>query len=300
MAAPDGRAAGPLSCSGRATLAELVAARAAHPESRLLGGGTDLLVNIRRGIVAPPVLIDINACRELREIRADGAAPRDRRLGDACRSWPRIRTSCALSGGGAGGRLTSPGRRIATWARSAAISALDTRCIFYNQSEWWRDGQSPLPEDDRRHLPRGAEKPRRVLCHIQRRSCAGAARRSTPRSTSPGPPAGERMPLADLYIGYARQDEPVTETRGDGKIFPGAAARRDRHRGARRGTRRTCARPTTRSVSAARSNIRSRASRSALRRDGDTLADLRVAFTGTNPRPVRLAGTAEAVRRSAR
>ena len=31
----------------------------------------------------------------------------------------------------------------------------------------------------------------------------------------------------------------------------------------------------------------------ALRRDGDTLADLRVAFTGTNPRPVLLDGTAE-------
>jgi 4-hydroxybenzoyl-CoA reductase subunit beta len=30
----------------------------------------------------------------------------------------------------------------------------------------------------------------------------------------------------------------------------------------------------------------------ALRREGDTLADLRVAFTGTNPRPVLLAGTA--------
>ena len=30
----------------------------------------------------------------------------------------------------------------------------------------------------------------------------------------------------------------------------------------------------------------------ALRRDGDKLADLRVAFTGTNPRPVRLSGTA--------
>jgi CO/xanthine dehydrogenase FAD-binding subunit len=29
----------------------------------------------------------------------------------------------------------------------------------------------------------------------------------------------------------------------------------------------------------------------ALRREDDTLADLRVAFTGTNPRPVRLAGT---------
>jgi 4-hydroxybenzoyl-CoA reductase subunit beta len=30
----------------------------------------------------------------------------------------------------------------------------------------------------------------------------------------------------------------------------------------------------------------------ALRRDGDTLTDLRIAFTGTNPRPVLLAGTA--------
>src|SRR5262249_29630219 len=30
----------------------------------------------------------------------------------------------------------------------------------------------------------------------------------------------------------------------------------------------------------------------ALRREGDTLADLRVAFTGTNPRPVLLEGTA--------
>ena len=38
----------------------------------------------------------------------------------------------------------------------------------------------------------------------------------------------------------------------------------------------------------------------ALRREGDTLADLRVAFTGTNPRPVLLEGTADALRRPAR
>ena len=37
------------------TLDEALAARAAHPASRPLGGGTDLVVNIRRGIVAPPV-----------------------------------------------------------------------------------------------------------------------------------------------------------------------------------------------------------------------------------------------------
>ena len=53
------------------SLAALIEARAAHPGSRLLGGGTDLMVNIRRGIVAPPVLIDINGVAELRDIKAD-------------------------------------------------------------------------------------------------------------------------------------------------------------------------------------------------------------------------------------
>ena len=51
-----------------------VAARAAHPDSRLLGGGTDLVVNIRRGIVAPPGLIDLNHVPELRAIAADATA----------------------------------------------------------------------------------------------------------------------------------------------------------------------------------------------------------------------------------
>ncbi len=38
------------------TVEEAVAARADNPRSMPLGGGTDLVVNIRRGIVAPPVL----------------------------------------------------------------------------------------------------------------------------------------------------------------------------------------------------------------------------------------------------
>ena len=107
----------------------------------------------------------------------------------------------------------------------------------------------------------------------------------------PGLPAGERCSLADLYIGYARQDEPVTETRGDGKHFlalrPGEIITAARAR-------------NTPGLRSAYDKIRIRRSIEypvtgvavALRRDGDTLADLRVAFTGTNPRPVRLAGTA--------
>ena len=56
------------------SLDEVISARARHADSRLLGGGTDLVVNIRRGIVAPPVLIDINSVAELRAIRADARA----------------------------------------------------------------------------------------------------------------------------------------------------------------------------------------------------------------------------------
>ena len=53
------------------TLDEVLKVRTDHPDGRLLGGGTDLLVNIRRGIVAPESLIDITDVKELRAIHAD-------------------------------------------------------------------------------------------------------------------------------------------------------------------------------------------------------------------------------------
>src|SRR6266436_9080410 len=106
-------------------------------------------------------------------------------------------------------------------------------------------------------------------------------------------PAGRRtMALKDLYIGYARQDEPVSETCGDGKFYlslrPGEFVTGVRARDV----------PGLRS---AYDKIRIRRSIEypvcgvavALHRTGDVLTDLRVAFTGTNPRPVLLNGTAE-------
>jgi 4-hydroxybenzoyl-CoA reductase subunit beta len=56
-----------------ATLDEAIAAQAAHPDAKPLGGGTDLVVNIRRGIVAPPVLIALNRIEELHAIHADAS-----------------------------------------------------------------------------------------------------------------------------------------------------------------------------------------------------------------------------------
>jgi 4-hydroxybenzoyl-CoA reductase subunit beta len=105
-------------------------------------------------------------------------------------------------------------------------------------------------------------------------------------------PAGRRtIPLNKLYIGFARQDVPVTETQGDGKYYlslrPGeivTAVRAKSAPGLRSGYDKIRIR---RSIEYPVAGVAV-----ALKRAGDTLADLRVAFTGTNPRPVLLEGTA--------
>jgi 4-hydroxybenzoyl-CoA reductase subunit beta len=107
-----------------------------------------------------------------------------------------------------------------------------------------------------------------------------------------GPQGRRSVPLNSLYIGFARQDVPVTETMGDGKYFlalrPGEFVTAARAR-------------NTPGLRSAYDKIRIRRSIEypvagvavALRREAGNLADLRVAFTGTNPRPVLLDGTAE-------
>ncbi|HLA20842.1 MAG TPA: FAD binding domain-containing protein, partial [Pseudolabrys sp.] len=106
-----------------------------------------------------------------------------------------------------------------------------------------------------------------------------------------GPGGRRSMPLNKLYIGFARQDIPVTETQGDGKFFlslrPGEIVTAVRAR-------------NTPGLRSGYDKIRIRKSIEypvagaavALRREGDTLAELRIALTGTNPRPVLLDGTA--------
>ena len=169
---------------------------------------------------------------------------------------------------------------------------LDTRCIFYNQSEWWRDANNHCL------------KTTGTICHVAPKS-RGVCFATFSGDLAPalltlgaevdiaGPQGKRTIPLDKLYIGFARQDVPVTETQGDGKYLSFAAAGRDRHRGAREEYARPALGLRQDPHPHARSNIRSPASRSRSSATGDTLADLRVAFTGTNPRPVLLDGTAE-------
>jgi 4-hydroxybenzoyl-CoA reductase subunit beta len=272
------------------TLAELIAARSAHPNSRLLGGGTDLVVNIRRGIIAPPTLIDINGVDELRHIRADAESIE---IGAAV-TLSEVAAHPAVSQhyrvvAQAAAQIAGPTHR--NMGTVGGNIALDTRCIYYNQSEWWRDANKHCLKTTG-DICYVAPKSRGVCFATFSGDLAPALLTLDAELDVAGPHGRRSMPLADLYIGFARQDEPVTETRGDGKYFlslrPGEVVTAVRAK-------------NTPGLRSAYDKIRIRRSIEypvagvavALRRVGDRLADLRVAFTGTNPRPVRLMGTAE-------
>jgi len=270
------------------TLDELVKARAEHSGSCLLGGGTDLLVNIRRGIVAPPVLVDVNGVDELRGIEADahalqiGAAATLAEVAahaGVAEHYPAVAQAAAHIAGPTHRNMGTVGGNL----------ALDTRCIYYNQSEWWRDANHHCLKTTGT-ICHVAPKSRGVCFATYSGDLAPALLTLDAEIDIAGPSGLRTMPLADLYIGYARQDEPITETRGDGKYFLALRA----------GETITAVRAkNTPGLRSAYDKIRIRRSIEfpvtgvavALRRAADRLADLRVAFTGTNPRPVRLSGT---------
>jgi 4-hydroxybenzoyl-CoA reductase subunit beta len=268
-----------------ASVDDAVKARAAHPGSQLIGGGTDLLVNIRRGIVAPPVLVDVTGVRELKDISADaqtleiGAAA----TLSAVAEHPGVIEHYAVVGEAARGVAGPTQRNMGTVGGNLC---LDTRCIFYNQSTWWRSANNHCL------------KTTGDVCHVAPKS-QGVCFATFSGDLAPallvlggeielaGPGGRRRLPLRHFYIGHARHD---TES-GDGKNYlalaPGeiVVAARAKH---------------TPRLRSGYDKIRIRRSieypvagvAAALIRDGTTLTDLRVAFTGTNPRPVLLAGTA--------
>lgn len=122
-----------------ATLEDAVKLKAATPEARFIAGGTDLIVNLRRGLGEPTDLIDVTAIADLSSIRLDGDAlwigaavtlADLARHPDILARYPAV-ADAALA-------VAAPGHRAA--ATLGGNLCQDTRCIFYNQSDWWREG----------------------------------------------------------------------------------------------------------------------------------------------------------------
>ncbi len=241
---------------------------------RFIAGGTDLVVNLRRGHGTPSVLVDLHGLAELAGIACDAGGARIgagvclAELGahDALRArYPAV--SAAATG------VAGPGHRnIATVGGNLC---LDTRCVYYNQSEWWRAANGYC-------LKRAGE-----ICHVapQGKRCRAAYSGDlvpsllvhAAEAEIAGPDGRRRVPLVQLY-------------RDDGRDHLALAAGE-----------------LLVAVHLPPSNLRSAYRKVSLRRAVDfplagvavalslaagRIAEVRVAVTGTNPRPLLIEDTA--------
>lgn len=257
---------------------EVRAMRAQRPGSRFLGGGTDLVVNLRRGIGDPPAaLIDLSRAEDLKGIEVDARAGRIR-IG-AATTVARLAADPGVRSGFPGlaeaaGSIAGPTHR--NMGTVGGNLCLDTRCIYYNQSEWWRAA-------NRYCLKYGGE-----VCHVAPKSRVCYATFSgdlapallvldAPEVEVAGAQGMRTLPLESLYTGDGERylalepDEFVTAV----------SARRPA--GLRTGYDKVRVR---RSIDYPLAGVAA-----GVVREGGRLAELRLAFTGTNPRPLRLADT---------
>ncbi len=181
---------------------EAVELLASKPNARVLAGGTDIVPNLKHGIYETEHLIALRGLSsELRYVRRDGGRDGDSiRLGALCtidqlskdpdvlQSLPALADACRQI---AGPQL----RKMGTLGGNLC---LDTRCVYINQSYFWRSALGFCLKKDG------------TACHVvaQGLRCVAAASNDTaPVLLALGAsvrivgPRGERVvPLADFYL----------------------------------------------------------------------------------------------------
>jgi 4-hydroxybenzoyl-CoA reductase subunit beta len=255
-----------------ATVEEAARIKAASANARFIAGGTDLLPNLRRGLGQPADLIDLSAIAGFGDIRRDGdslwigagvtlaALARDPAV---LAEFPAL-AEAALS-------VAGPTHRV--MATLGGNLCQDTRCIFYNQSEWWREGNGWCLkyQGDKCHVVVKSDR-----CYATYHGdIAPVLTVLGADAIAVGPSGPRKFPIADLFVEDGAQ--PLTLQPGEVLavvIVPPAAGRRAAYAKAR--IRDAIDFPLA-GVAVA------------LRRDGETFGDLRVAITGTNSAPLRIA-----------
>jgi 4-hydroxybenzoyl-CoA reductase subunit beta len=254
------------------TVADAVAALVASPTAVPVAGASDLLPNLRRGLGNPEALIDLAGIAALATIEETATSWRIGAvvsLADLVEhkalhaAIPAI-GEAALSAGGpthrAGGTI-------------GGNLCQDTRCMYYNQSEWWREGNDFCLkyEGDRCHVA-----PRTSRCFATYRGDVAPTLMVLDAKVEIAGPAGTRtIPLAELFV----DDGAAHLALAPGEILTVIEV------------------PKADRLVAHYAKLRIRDSidfplvgvAAALKRDGDKIAVLRVAITGTNSAPVTVA-----------
>lgn len=186
-------------------------------DSQVLAGGTDLVPSLKQGLFAPRVLIDLKAIRGLDFIKYDpalgleiGPLTRITPIADSpvVKLWFPVLHEAART-------IASP--LLRNMGTLGGNLCLDTRCLYYNQSGFWRESLG------------GCLKKDGTLCHVApgSRLCWAAfsgdtapALMTLDATLDLASPRGSRtVPLGDFYLndGLARirkeHDEIVTAVR---------------------------------------------------------------------------------------
>ncbi|BAE50825.1 4-hydroxybenzoyl-CoA reductase subunit beta [Paramagnetospirillum magneticum] len=252
-----------------ASLSDAVAALAV-PGAEPLAGGTDLLPNLRRGLGKPETLVDLTGITGFAAISvgADGtlrigagatleAVAEDARV---LASWPVLAQAASLVAG--------PSHRAA--ATLGGNLCQDTRCVFYNQSEWWRSGNGFCLkyEGDKCHVVVKSDR-----CYATYHGDVAPALMVLNASAEVVGPKGVRLvPVADLFV----ESGAAHLSLDHGEVLAALLV------------------PPATGWTAAYSKVRVRDAIDfplagvavALKRDGNAIAGLRVAMTGTNSAPL--------------
>jgi 4-hydroxybenzoyl-CoA reductase subunit beta len=259
-------------------LAEVIAARRDHPGSPLLAGGTDLLVNMRHGLHTPSLLIDLSGVDELNGI---DVGEHDIRIGAGVRiaeieshtllaeRYPALQQAASAIAGPGHRRMGTVGGNL----------CLDTRCTYYNQSEWWRrsNGYCLKERGETCHVA-----PQGQRCHAAYSGdLAPALLALKAEMEIAGPGGRRRLPLSELYVEDGRAHLALASDEIVVAVFL----------------------PATAASKSAYGKVRVRDAIDyplagvavALTLDDGRLTALRVALTGTNSRPFALDGTDDLV-----
>jgi 4-hydroxybenzoyl-CoA reductase subunit beta len=102
-----------------------------------VAGGTDMVVNVRRGIEQPKHLIDLSALPDLK-VRREDAGTLVLGSGLTLHEIGHDATIQARFPAVAEAARAVAGPTHQAYGTLGGNLCLDTRCLFYNQSEWWR------------------------------------------------------------------------------------------------------------------------------------------------------------------
>lgn len=249
--------------------------------AKILAGGTDLVPNLRAGLFAPKVLVDLKGLEDLNYIRFDPGSGLEvgalTTLTDIAASPVCLEQYPVLAQ--AAGTVASPVLR--NMGTVGGNLCLETRCLWYNQSYFWRQsvGFCLKKDGSKCHVAPGGKR----CWAVWSGDTAGALLALDAEIELVGPRGVRRLPLREFYTGdgmhriHLRKSEILTRV-----FVPASTAG---YRGSYRKLR------VRHSIDYPLAGVAV-----AMKVENGICRDARVALVAAGPAPVVLSGAADLVR----